>query len=122
MRLCRASLTHIFRLFDTIGHNNPWGSVQVVSDCLYDVLCVRLGQPHIPCYSGTEPSAHRAKSPFRSVARFAYAPVYGFLPFRQLAVLLRLVHDAAFQSHGGKRFSVFRRVVALVDHQRRTLF
>ena len=58
MRLGRASLTHIFPLFDAIGHNDPWRAVQVVGDCLHDVLRVCPGQSHIPCHTGPEPPVH----------------------------------------------------------------
>ena len=122
MRFVRASLTSVSPLSDAIGHNNPRCSVQVVGDSLHDVLCVRLGQPHISCHPGPEPPVHRTVCPFHGIAYLAYGLVHGPFAFRETAVLLRLVHDAAFQPHGGKRLPVLRRVVALVCHHGSALF
>ena len=116
MRFARASLTPVSPLSDAIGHNNPRRSVQVVGDSLHDVLCVRLGQPHISCHPGPEPPVHRTVCPFHGITHLAYCLVHGPFAFREAAVLLRLVHDAAFQPHGGKRLPVLRRVVAFVSH------
>lgn len=122
MWFSRASLTPVSPLSDAIGHNNPRRSVQVVGDSLHDVLRVRLGQPHISCHPGPEPLVHRTVCPFHGIAHLAYGLVHGPFSFREAAVLLRLVHDAAFQPHGGKRLHVLRRVVALVRHHGSALF
>lgn len=61
-----------------------------------------------PIRTRPEPSVHQAGRSFHGMAQLAYGFGRGVLPFRQPAVLLRFVHDAAFQFHAGKRFPVLR--------------